>query len=69
MAGIFRQTGNMLFEPFYVVSSISFVERAVNKTFYNINVKSHNAKSPVLRDICGLDGTRTRDLRRDRAAF
>jgi|GEM_PF-3352747 hypothetical protein len=47
-----------------------FVKAGIQLTLYDINVKGHKNKSlTFLRGFCGPDGTRTRDLRRDRAAF
>ncbi len=43
---------------------------AIYATLDDIYIKPHKAKKPSnLRASCGPDGTRTRDLRRDRAAI
>jgi hypothetical protein len=49
---------------------ISLVIAAVCKTLYDVNIVSHKTKKAAFEQpLSGPDGTRTRDLRRDRAAF
>ncbi len=49
----------------------TLVKTAVFFTLYNVNVKLHKQKSlpKIWKALSGPDGTRTRDLCRDRAAF
>jgi hypothetical protein len=48
----------------------AFIITPVMAAFYDIDVKSHrHKKAPLMWGFCGPDGTRTRDLCRDRAAF
>ncbi len=42
---------------------------AIYQAFKDVNVVSHKYKKPHREAFCGPDGTRTRDLLRDRQAF
>ena len=61
----------VLLESFLTIRSHPFVKSPINFTLNYTNVELHKCKMPqhLLRHSCGPDGTRTRDLRRDRAAF
>ena len=49
---------------------IKYEERALsNKGLFLCNLNEKAPNSLKVKGFCGPDGTRTRDLRRDRAAF
>ena len=46
-----------------------FTKSFCKKLFFSKYEPIRHKKAPKFRGFCGTDGTRTRDLRRDRAAF
>ena len=60
----------MLKQTLMIIGSKPFVKGTIHFRLNNINEKFfHNKKRSPSAPFCGLDGTRTRDLRRDRPAF
>ena len=51
------------------IIGVTYIERTIDKALKNVNKITHNEKSPLCEGFCGPDGTRTRDLLRDRQAF
>ena len=71
LPGVKRLTGVVALQAFERGSSKPLVIASIQFTLYHVHIEVHKRKKPhiCVRLFSGPDGTRTRDLRRDRAAF
>ena len=70
ITGCSRLIPIIIFQLGLPIMRVPDIEATINIALYDADKVSHNKKAhTIVRALCGLDGTRTRDLRRDRPAF